>query len=146
VQTTQIGTCRRASTILTSPSGSKYRLGIILRPTQRPHLLTGRRCFVFQGSIELAWHNNLYRAYARPASVVAREVRRSSSGHSMSLIQVLQSTRELIPYAALIGFAGAHEAPSVKEGFVEVRDIPWRFEGNEEERRHWSMWLQIDGK
>ncbi|KAI0288305.1 polynucleotide kinase 3 phosphatase-domain-containing protein [Russula brevipes] len=73
------------------------------------------RCFVFQGSIELAWHNNLYRAYARPASVVARE-----------------STRELIPYAALMGFADAHEVPSVKEGFVE--------------RRHWSMWLQINGK
>jgi bifunctional polynucleotide phosphatase/kinase len=34
------------------------------------------RCFSFQGSVELAWHNNLYRAFARPASVVAREVRK----------------------------------------------------------------------
>ncbi len=34
------------------------------------------RCFSFQGSAELAWHNNVYRAFARPASVVAREVRK----------------------------------------------------------------------
>ncbi|KAH9991967.1 polynucleotide kinase 3 phosphatase-domain-containing protein [Russula compacta] len=87
------------------------------------------RCFVFQGSVELAWHNNLYRAYARPASVVARE-----------------PARALVPYTVLTGFANAYEAPSVKEGFDEVRDIAWMFEGNEEERRHWSMWLQIDRK
>ncbi|KAH9061190.1 polynucleotide kinase 3 phosphatase-domain-containing protein [Lactarius vividus] len=47
---------------------------------------------------------------------------------------------------AIAGFADAYEAPSVKEGFTEVRDVPWIFEGSEEERRHWSMWLQIDGK
>jgi len=87
------------------------------------------RCFSFQGSVELAWHNNLYRAYARPASVVARE-----------------PVRTLLPYTAIMGFADAYEAPSVKEGFAEVRDVPWTFEGSEEERRHWSMWLQIDGK
>ncbi|KAH9994624.1 polynucleotide kinase 3 phosphatase-domain-containing protein [Russula vinacea] len=87
------------------------------------------RCFVFQGSIDLAWHNNLYRTYARPASVVGREPARS-----------------FLPYTALTGFESAYEAPSVKEGFSEVQDLPWRFEGSEEERRHWSMWLQIDGK
>jgi len=87
------------------------------------------RCLAFQGSVELAWHNNLYRAYARPASVVARE-----------------PTRALIPYSALIGFSNAYETPSVKEGFDEVQDISWIFEGSEEERRYWSMWLQIDGK
>jgi len=87
------------------------------------------RCFSFQGSVELAWHNNLYRAFARPASVVARE-----------------PDRTLVPYTAIMGFADAYEAPSVKEGFAEVRDVPWVFEGSEEERRHWSMWLQIDGK
>lgn len=32
------------------------------------------RCFVFTGSIELAWHNNLYRAFNLPPSVVANEV------------------------------------------------------------------------
>ncbi|KAI0278338.1 PNK3P-domain-containing protein [Russula aff. rugulosa BPL654] len=87
------------------------------------------RCFVFQGSVELAWHNNLYRAFARPASLAARE-----------------PTRPVLPHMALTSFEDAYEAPSVNEGFSEVRDVPWRFGGSEEERRHWSMWLQIDGK
>ncbi|KAH9026819.1 polynucleotide kinase 3 phosphatase-domain-containing protein [Lactarius pseudohatsudake] len=101
----------------------KYYLDVAKR------LQVPTRCFSFQGSTELAWHNNLYRAYARPASVVARE-----------------PVRTLVPYTAIAGFADAYEAPSVKEGFAEVRDVPWIFEGSEEERRHWSMWLQIDGK
>jgi bifunctional polynucleotide phosphatase/kinase len=46
----------------------------------------------------------------------------------------------------LTGFENAYEAPSVKEGFGEVHEVPWIFEGSEEERRCWSMWLQIDGK
>ena len=55
------------------------------------HLLTSCRCFVFQGSVELAWHNNLYRTFARPASVVAREVRiiHSLWAIFLSLIKVL---------------------------------------------------------
>ena len=32
------------------------------------------RCFVFTGSIELAWHNNLYRAFNLPSLVAANEV------------------------------------------------------------------------
>ena len=32
------------------------------------------RCMHFQGSFELAWHNNLYRAYNLPESVLLREV------------------------------------------------------------------------
>ena len=52
----------------------------------------------------------------------------------------------MLPYMALTSFESAYEAPSMKEGYSEVRDVPWRFEGSEEERRHWSMWLQIDGK
>jgi bifunctional polynucleotide phosphatase/kinase len=101
----------------------KYYLDIAKR------LQVPARCFVFQGSVELAWHNNLYRTYARPASVIAREPARS-----------------FLPYTALTSFENAYEAPSVKEGFNEVRDVPWKFEGSEEERRCWSMWLQVDGK
>jgi bifunctional polynucleotide phosphatase/kinase len=47
---------------------------------------------------------------------------------------------------ALTSFENAYETPSMEEGYSEVRDVPWRFEGSEEEVRHWSMWLQIDGK
>jgi hypothetical protein len=46
-----------------------------------PHVFNVCRCFSFQGSVELAWHNNLYRAFARPASVVAREVRKLLQTH-----------------------------------------------------------------
>jgi bifunctional polynucleotide phosphatase/kinase len=35
---------------------------------------TKPRCFLFTGTMELAWHNNLYRAYNLPPSVAAREV------------------------------------------------------------------------
>ncbi|KAF8504317.1 polynucleotide kinase 3 phosphatase-domain-containing protein [Russula emetica] len=101
----------------------KYYLDVAKR------LQVPARCFVFQGFVELAWHNNLYRAYARPASLAAQE-----------------PTRPVIPYTVLTSFENAYEAPSMNEGFSEVRDVPWRFEGSEEERRHWSMWLQIDGK
>src|ERR1700679_3564584 len=79
--------CKRASTILTSQSGSKCQHGKTVTRVQWGRLLSctvlkrGFRCFVFQGSAELAWHNNLYRAYARPASLAAREVRRSCPNH-----------------------------------------------------------------
>jgi len=32
------------------------------------------------------------------------------------------------------------------EGFEEIRQIDWKFEGTDEEKRLWSMWLQIHGK
>lgn len=32
------------------------------------------------------------------------------------------------------------------EGFDELQIVQWEFEGNKEERKRWSMWLQIDGK
>ncbi|KAI0051582.1 PNK3P-domain-containing protein [Auriscalpium vulgare] len=87
------------------------------------------RCFVFNGSKELAWHNNLYRAYNLPPSVASREPK-----------------RDFVPYMAFTSFADSYEEPKVEEGYTEVREVNWVFEGDEEERRHWSMWLQIDGK
>src|SRR5712672_3092383 len=74
--------CGRASTILTSQSGSKYQHGTILGLAAPRRILMSYRCFLFQGSFELAWHNNLYRAYVIPASVADREVRWASPSHS----------------------------------------------------------------
>ncbi|KIY45168.1 polynucleotide kinase 3'-phosphatase [Fistulina hepatica ATCC 64428] len=88
------------------------------------------RCFVFTGSLELAWHNNLYRAYNLPPSVAATE-----------------PPREIIPYTAFTSFRSSYEEPDAeKEGFKEVRKVGWVFEGSPEEQRYWEMWLQIDGK
>lgn len=33
----------------------------------------------------------------------------------------------------------------MEEEFAEIRKVNWRFEGTDEEKRNWSMWLQIDG-
>ncbi|PPQ63178.1 hypothetical protein CVT24_005723 [Panaeolus cyanescens] len=87
------------------------------------------RCFNFTGSIELAWHNNLYRAFNLPPSVAAKEPR-----------------RDIVPYGAYTGFRDGYEEPTVAEGFSEIKKVNWVFEGSEEERKYWSMWLQIDGK
>lgn len=38
------------------------------------------------------------------------------------------------------------EEPTTREGFDEIQKVQWEFQGNDEERRRWSMWLQLDGK
>jgi len=87
------------------------------------------RCFVFTGSAELAWHNNLYRAFNMPPSAAAKEPERA-----------------LLPYVAFTGFRDNYEEPELAEGFSEIKKVNWVFEGTDEEKKHWSMWLQIDGK
>lgn len=87
------------------------------------------RCFIFTGSMELAWHNNLYRAFNLPPCVASREEK-----------------RQLLPYLAFTSFRSGYEEPDKAEGFFEIRKVNWAFEGTEEERKCWSMWLQIEGK
>jgi bifunctional polynucleotide phosphatase/kinase len=87
------------------------------------------RCFFFTGSKELAWHNNLYRAYNMPLSAIVREPQ-----------------RDLIPWAAFTGFEAAQEEPVDSEGFDEIKRVNWVFQGDADEKRRWCMWLQIDGK
>ncbi|KAH9946406.1 PNK3P-domain-containing protein [Epithele typhae] len=87
------------------------------------------RCLIFTGSMELAWHNNLYRAFNLPPEQAASEPK-----------------RELLPFNAFTSFRAAYEEPTTDEGFTEVRRVNWVFEGDKEARRRWSMWLQIDGK
>ncbi|KAL1745447.1 polynucleotide kinase 3 phosphatase-domain-containing protein [Schizophyllum fasciatum] len=87
------------------------------------------RCFWFTGSKELAWHNNLYRAYNLPPSVAADEPQRT-----------------IVPYIGFAGFKSDSEEPTLEEGFTEIRKVNWVFHGNDEERKYWEMWLQIDGK
>jgi len=85
----------------------------------------GIRCFVFTGSIDLAWHNNLYRAYVHPST---------------------KPRRDILPYLAFISFKDNYEEPQLTEGFSEIIKVNWVFEGSEEGRKRWNMWLQIDGK
>jgi bifunctional polynucleotide phosphatase/kinase len=59
---------------------------------------------------------------------------------------LLQPARNLLPYLAFTGFRAKYEEPCEDEGLSEVKKINWVFQGTDEERRYWSMWLQIDGK
>ncbi|KAI0075790.1 PNK3P-domain-containing protein [Panus rudis PR-1116 ss-1] len=96
------------------------------------------RCLVFEGSIELAWHNNLYRAFntlVDTSQLCATTEYRSP-----------KPKRDMLPYSALTDFRSKYEEPELAEGFSDIRQINWVFEGSEEERRRWRMWLQIDGK
>jgi len=52
----------------------------------------------------------------------------------------------LLPYPAFTGFRDAYEEPEMVEGFSQIKRVNWVFEGTEEEKSYWSMWLQIDGK
>lgn len=51
-----------------------------------------------------------------------------------------------MPYIAFTGFRDNYEKPELSEGISEIKKVNWVFNGSEEEKRHWSMWLQIDGK
>ena len=57
-----------------------------------------------------------------------------------------QPKRSLVPYTALLAFKNAFKEPTLEEGFSEIKVVNWAFEGSEEERERWEMWLQIDGK
>jgi bifunctional polynucleotide phosphatase/kinase len=47
---------------------------------------------------------------------------------------------------AFTSFRDSYEEPTLDEGFHEVKKVNFVFEGTDEERRMWEMWLQIDGK
>ncbi|KDQ60548.1 hypothetical protein JAAARDRAFT_55276 [Jaapia argillacea MUCL 33604] len=85
------------------------------------------RCFFWTGSIDLAWHNNLYRAYNLPP------------GLNEDIPK-----RDLLPWLAFSSFRDNYDEPDLTEGFTEIKKVNWVFEGREEERKRWSMYLQLD--
>ncbi|TDL29789.1 PNK3P-domain-containing protein, partial [Rickenella mellea] len=89
-------------------------------------LQCGVRCFVFSATIELAWHNNIYRAFCKPL-----------------LDQKYRNQCKLVPYATFTSFKDKYEEPTAREGFQEIRKVNWIFNGDEQEKIYWHMWLQI---
>ncbi|KAF7302604.1 hypothetical protein HMN09_00894900 [Mycena chlorophos] len=87
------------------------------------------RAMLFTGSIDLAWHNNLYRAFCLPSSVQERE-----------------PSRDLLPLSAFKSFEDNYEEPQLAEGFMEIKKIHWVFDGTEDERKKWLQWLELDEK
>ncbi|ODN99428.1 polynucleotide kinase 3'-phosphatase [Cryptococcus wingfieldii CBS 7118] len=79
------------------------------------------RVFHFLCPPELAKHNNLYRAYYGPSN---------------------EPTRTALPPVAFGSFASNYEKPTKQEGFVEVRTVNLHFEGTEEQRKLWDMYIE----
>ncbi|KAF9791239.1 polynucleotide kinase 3 phosphatase-domain-containing protein [Thelephora terrestris] len=88
------------------------------------------RCFRFENSIDLAWHNNMYRTHCLAPSTLENEVKRNK-----------------VPNITYFGFQKNYEEPALAEGFSEIVEVRWCFEGSEEERSRWSVLHQsINGK
>ena len=82
-----------------------------------------------------------------PPSAAAKEVSLPFlNPHFLITKNPLQPTRALLPYLAFTSFREGYEEPQMSEGYSEIKKVNWVFEGTEEERKRWSMWLQIDGK
>jgi len=59
----------------------------------------------------------------------------------------IKAKRDKVPNIAYFGFQKNYEEPSPEEGFSEIIDVRWYFEGSEEERKRWNMLHQsINGK
>jgi len=93
------------------------------------------RCFAFQTSYELAWHNNLYRALGKPILAANR-----------GRLYEPWELRTQLPKSNFNTYKDTYEAPTPAEGFGEIKKVLWKFEGDDEEKRFWSMWWQVDGK
>ena len=62
------------------------------------------------------------------------------------LIPVNSQNPKLLPHSEITRIHGNMLKPSLSEGFVEIKNIPFVFRGDEKEREIWSMRLQVDGK
>ncbi|WVO17508.1 polynucleotide kinase 3'-phosphatase [Cryptococcus depauperatus] len=79
------------------------------------------RAFHFLCPPELAKHNNLYRAYYRPPD---------------------EPVRTLLPAVAFSTFRSSFEEPNKEEGFDEVKAVNFQFEGSDEQRKKWNMYIE----
>lgn len=78
------------------------------------------RVFHFLCPVELARHNNMYRAvYAPPG----------------------EAARDLLPQIAFTSYASAFEKPDINEGFDELRLVNFKWEGTDAQRRLWDMYM-----
>ena len=63
------------------------------------------------------------------------------SGSSLTLDS--QPPRPLIPYIAYSSFQNAFQMPTLEEGFSEVKTLNWIFEGSDEDRRRFNMYMNV---
>lgn len=78
------------------------------------------RVFHFACPVDLARHNNTYRALYAPED---------------------EPKRELLPGTAFTTYENAFELPTAKEGFNEVRTVNFVWEGSDDQRFIWDNYL-----
>ncbi|PVF98843.1 PNK3P-domain-containing protein [Serendipita vermifera] len=100
------------------------------------------RCVIFDGTLELAWHNNIYRALCLTDSVKAQEV-------CILIVpgictETMKPSRTLLDYSAFTSFKASFQTPTKSEGFKEIKRFFWKFEGTEDEFKRYMMWLHFN--
>lgn len=89
----------------------------------------------------------MYRTYCLASSTLENEVSAIVWIHLIVSDWGTKAKREKVPNIAYFGFQKNYEEPSLEEGFSEIVDVRWYFEGSEEERKRWNMLHQsINGK
>ncbi|KAI8443783.1 polynucleotide kinase 3 phosphatase-domain-containing protein [Phakopsora pachyrhizi] len=76
------------------------------------------RCIFFDSTLELARHNNIYRAnYCK------------------------DENRQLLPQIAFDSYFKNFESPMIDEGFDEIKNLRFVFEGDEAQLKRWNQYL-----
>lgn len=70
--------------------------------------------------VELARHNNMYRAVYAPPE---------------------EAKRDLIPASGFNSFANQFQAPHLNEGFDEIKAVNFVWKGTDEQRVKWDMYM-----
>lgn len=77
------------------------------------------RCVFFSSPLELAKHNNVYRA----------------------CYQAKKDSRGLLPATAFTSYKANLAVPRIEEGFDEIKQVNFVFEGEPEELKNWNKHL-----
>lgn len=153
------------------------------------------RCVWFDVPLELAWHNNMYRAfYSRPSVQVSTNAAvetdtiktvttdvfenneeasseednpktkgKKAKGKKITTMTTTTKTkttttkvtttstptgtftsRKLVPWIAYTSYRSSFEEPKESEGFNElVKVTGFTFQGNDEDRVRWNMWMEV---
>lgn len=78
------------------------------------------RLFHFLCPVDLAKHNNMYRAVYAPKD---------------------EPERTLLPGSAFWSYKNDFQMPSIDEGFEEIKSVNFVWEGSDEQRRLWDMYM-----
>ncbi|QRW27466.1 bifunctional polynucleotide phosphatase/kinase [Rhizoctonia solani] len=120
------------------------------------------RCVWFDVAPELAWHNNMYRAFhQRVPDVESSTVLETSAatvieggdkelGSDITTTTTTKATtiassapRKLVPWIAYTTFRSHFQEPESSEGFDKIDRVGFVFEGSEEERERWDTYMEL---